>query len=165
LRCDRLCCRGNRFGCIGGGCFRRGGRGLTLGSPLEALDSFQSEMDMPAAKRCRRSNRASAPGPRQGRRAAVLRPSRGSSSAARWLPCGTARTRRRGSCAGRPVAARPACKLDLDGLGCGVVRTLLDKKWSPQQVATTLERLFPDEPERHVFCETLCTASTRRTSS
>ena len=58
----------------------------------------------------------------------------------------------------RRVAARPAGKLDFDSVGWGTVRTLLDWKWSPQQIAATLKRLFPDEPERHVSHETIYTA-------
>ena len=56
------------------------------------------------------------------------------------------------------MAARPAAKLDFDGVGWGVVRTMLDWKWSPQQIAATLKRVFPDEPERHVSHETIYTA-------
>ena len=62
------------------------------------------------------------------------------------------------SSASRRVAARPAGKLDFDSVGWGTVRTLLDWKWSPQQIAATLKRLFPDEPERHVSHETIYTA-------
>jgi transposase, IS30 family len=38
------------------------------------------------------------------------------------------------------------------------VLTLLDWKWSPQQIAATLKRVFPNEPERHVSHETIYTA-------
>ena len=62
------------------------------------------------------------------------------------------------ACASRRVAARPAGKLDFDGVGWGAVRTLLDWKWSPQQIAATLKRVFPNEPERHVSHETIYTA-------
>jgi len=62
------------------------------------------------------------------------------------------------ACVSRRVAARPTAKLDFDGVGWGVVRTLLDWKWSPQQIAATLKRVFPDEPERHVSHETIYTA-------
>ena len=31
-------------------------------------------------------------------------------------------------------------------------------KWSPQQITATLERVYPDEPERHVSHETIYTA-------
>jgi IS30 family transposase len=58
----------------------------------------------------------------------------------------------------RRLAARPAAKLDFLGVGWGVVRTMLDWKWSPQQIAATLKRVFPDEPERHVSHETIYTA-------
>jgi IS30 family transposase len=62
------------------------------------------------------------------------------------------------ACSSRRVAARPAAKLAFDGVGWSVVRTLLDWKWSPQQIAATLKRVFPDEPERHVSHETIYTA-------
>ena len=62
------------------------------------------------------------------------------------------------SSASRRVAARPAGKLDFDSVRWGAVRTLLDWKWSPQQIAATLKRVFPDEPERHVSHETIYTA-------
>lgn len=42
----------------------------------------------------------------------------------------------------RRVAARPASKLDFDSVGWGAVRTLLDWKLSPQQIAATLKRRF-----------------------
>ena len=58
----------------------------------------------------------------------------------------------------RRVAARPAPKLDIGGVAWGVVLTLLDWKWSPQQIAATLKRVFPNEPERHVSPETIYTA-------
>jgi len=58
----------------------------------------------------------------------------------------------------RRSAARPAAKLDVSSVGWSVVLTLLDWKWSPQQIAATLKRVFPDEPERHVSHETIYTA-------
>ncbi len=61
-------------------------------------------------------------------------------------------------CAGRRQAARPAAKLDLQGIAWSVVLTLLDWRWSPQQIAATLKRVFPDEPEHHVSHETIYTA-------
>ena len=39
-----------------------------------------------------------------------------------------------------------------------MVLTLLDWRWSPQQIAGTLKRVFPNEPERHVSHETIYTA-------
>jgi IS30 family transposase len=62
------------------------------------------------------------------------------------------------SCQGRRVAARPARKLDMQGVAWSVVVTLLDWKWSPQEIAGTLKRVFPNEPERHVSHETIYTA-------
>ena len=62
------------------------------------------------------------------------------------------------ACLGRRVAARPVGKLDFAGVGWGVVRTMLDWKWSPQQIAATLKRVFPNEPERHISHETIYTA-------
>ena len=61
-------------------------------------------------------------------------------------------------CTSRRVTAHRAGKLDFDGVGWGVVRTMLNWKWSPQQIAATLKRVFPDEPERHVSHETIYTA-------
>ena len=59
---------------------------------------------------------------------------------------------------GRRQAARPTRKLDMQGVGWSVVLTLLDWKWSPQEIAGTLKRVFPNEPERHVSHETIYTA-------
>ena len=59
---------------------------------------------------------------------------------------------------GRRQAARPTRKLDMQGVGWSVVLTLLDWRWSPQQIAGTLKRVFPNEPERHVSHETIYTA-------
>jgi len=46
----------------------------------------------------------------------------------------------------------------MGGVSWAAVLTLLDWKWSPQQIAGTLKRVFPDEPERHVSHETIYTA-------
>ena len=62
------------------------------------------------------------------------------------------------ACQARRHASRPFAKLHPGGLVWGVVLTLLDWKWSPQQIASTLRRAFPDEPERHVSHETIYTA-------
>ena len=62
------------------------------------------------------------------------------------------------ACEGRRQAARPASKLNMQGVAWNVIRTLLDWKWSPQQIASTLKRVFPDEPEHHVSHETIYTA-------
>ncbi|MGK2941051.1 MAG: IS30 family transposase, partial [Immundisolibacter sp.] len=58
----------------------------------------------------------------------------------------------------RRVAARPPRKLDPHAVSWGVVRTLLDWKWSPQQIAATLKRVYPDQPAQHVSHETIYTA-------
>jgi IS30 family transposase len=60
--------------------------------------------------------------------------------------------------AARRAAARPPRKLDVRGINWGVVLTMLDWRWSPQQIAATLEHVFPDQPERHVSHETIYTA-------
>ncbi len=62
------------------------------------------------------------------------------------------------SCQARRCGARPTPKLAMQGVGWGVVRTLLDWKWSPQQIASSLKLVFPNEPERHVSHETIYTA-------
>jgi len=62
------------------------------------------------------------------------------------------------SCQARQRAARPALKLVIDGVAWGIVLTLLDWKWSPQQIAGTLKRVFANEPRRHVSHETIYTA-------
>ena len=59
---------------------------------------------------------------------------------------------------GRRQAARAPRKLDMQGVGWQVVLTLLDWRWSPQQIAATLKRVFPHEPERHVSHETIYNA-------
>ena len=58
----------------------------------------------------------------------------------------------------RRSAARPAAKLDVHSVAWSVVLTLLDWKWSPQQIAATLKRVFPNDPQRHVSHETIYTA-------
>ena len=62
------------------------------------------------------------------------------------------------ACQARQRAARPRAKLDVDSVAWRVVLTLLDWKWSPQQIAATLKRAFSNEPERHVSHETIYTA-------
>ena len=62
------------------------------------------------------------------------------------------------ACQARQRAARPASKLHDADLRWGLVLTLLDWKWSPQQIAGTLKRAFPGQPERHVSHETIYTA-------
>ena len=58
----------------------------------------------------------------------------------------------------RRTGARRPRKLDVAGVAWSVVLTLLDWKWSPQQIAATLKRVYPQQPERHVSHETIYTA-------
>ena len=60
--------------------------------------------------------------------------------------------------ASRRRAGRPARKLDPSGVMWGVVLSLLDWRWSPQQIAATLARLYPDESARRVSHETIYSA-------
>ena len=62
------------------------------------------------------------------------------------------------ACQARRQQARPVAKLSSHSLSWSVVMTLLDWKWSPQQIAATLKRTFPNEPARHVSHETIYTA-------
>ncbi len=57
-----------------------------------------------------------------------------------------------------PTRCTPRGQARLDSLAWGLVLTLLDWKWSPQQIAGTLKRVFPNEPRRHVSHETIYTA-------
>lgn len=57
----------------------------------------------------------------------------------------------------RHLAKQPL-KLAADGVLWPIVLTLLESRWSPQQIAATLRRTFPDQPERHVSHETIYTA-------
>ncbi len=61
------------------------------------------------------------------------------------------------ACHGRRQAARVA-KLCVQSVARSLVLTLNDWRWSTQQSALTLKRVFPDEPERHVSHETIYTA-------
>lgn len=58
----------------------------------------------------------------------------------------------------RRRAARPAVKLDSDGPLWPLVSHLLGWLWSPQQIAQTLRRMWPEQPEMHVSHETIYTA-------
>ena len=46
-------------------------------------------------------------------------------------------------------------KLAADPVLWAHVQKCLDKKWSPRQIAKTLPRVFPDQPERHIVHETI----------
>ncbi|HEY2623008.1 MAG TPA: IS30 family transposase [Dyella sp.] len=54
--------------------------------------------------------------------------------------------------------ARRPRKLHRDGALWRLVRGLLAKRWSPQEVSRTLRRQYPDEPANHVSHETIYTA-------
>ena len=58
----------------------------------------------------------------------------------------------------RRSVARPLNKLDPRSVQWSAVCTLLQWKWSPQQIAATLKSVFPNEPSRHVSHETIYTA-------
>jgi IS30 family transposase len=57
----------------------------------------------------------------------------------------------------RRTAARRPRKLSSDSVNWRVVTTLLQWRWSPQQIAATLKRVFPQQQERHVSHETIYT--------
>lgn len=58
----------------------------------------------------------------------------------------------------RRQAARGVGTLDLRSVQRGVVLTMLSWKWSPEQIAATLNRVFLDQPERQVSNKTIYTA-------
>ena len=51
------------------------------------------------------------------------------------------------TCQARQLTARPVAKLQRDGLRWGLVLTMLNWNWSPQQIAGALRRAFPDQPD------------------
>jgi IS30 family transposase len=57
----------------------------------------------------------------------------------------------------RRRAARPPRKLCRDSVNWRVVTTLLHWRWSPEQIAATLKRVYPGQRERHVSHETIYT--------
>ncbi len=61
------------------------------------------------------------------------------------------------SAARRSAGRRPA-KLCLQSVCWRVVLTLLNWKWSPQQISGTLKRMFPTDPTQQVSHETIYTA-------
>ena len=60
--------------------------------------------------------------------------------------------------AARRAAARPPRKLDVGGVNWLVLSTMLSWKWSPQQIAATLKRVFPEESARRFSHETIYNA-------
>ncbi|WP_200953042.1 MULTISPECIES: helix-turn-helix domain-containing protein [unclassified Rhizobacter] len=61
----------------------------------------------------------------------------------------------------RRQAGRPWPKLYREGKLWLVVKTCLSWRWSPGQIACTLVRMWPDEPDMQVSHETIYTRSTR----
>src|SRR5258708_14888650 len=55
----------------------------------------------------------------------------------------------------RREAARPCPKLLPQSVSWRVVFTLLEWKWSPQQISGTLKRMWPNDPTQHVSHETV----------
>jgi IS30 family transposase len=62
------------------------------------------------------------------------------------------------ACLARRRAAKPAAKLALDSVTWSAVLTMLDWKWSPQQIAAMLKRVHPNESASCVSHETIYTA-------
>jgi IS30 family transposase len=58
----------------------------------------------------------------------------------------------------RREVARPCPRLHPQSMSWRVVLTLLEWKWSPQQISGTLKRMWPNDPTRHVSHETIYTA-------
>ncbi len=58
----------------------------------------------------------------------------------------------------RRVLARAAPKLHTNHVHWGTVLTLLEWKWSPQQIADTLKRVRPEDRTMHVSHETIYAA-------
>jgi len=59
----------------------------------------------------------------------------------------------------RREAARPCPKLHPQSMSWRVVLTLLEWKWSPQQISGgKLKRMWPNDPTQHVSHETIYTA-------
>ena len=55
----------------------------------------------------------------------------------------------------RRIACRPPAKLDPQGVTWRIVLTLLDWKWSPQQISGTLRRMYPNDLTQQVSHETI----------
>ena len=72
--------------------------------------------------------------------------------------CGYASRVAQQRCVARRKAARPPRKLDANGPLWPLVSHMLGWLWSPQQIARTLRRMWPDEPQSHVSHETIYNA-------
>ena len=62
-------------------------------------------------------------------------------------PAGYASVPAQALCAARRRAGRGPAKLCTQGVRWRVVLTLLDWKWSPQQISGTLRRMYPTDPD------------------
>ena len=70
-------------------------------------------------------------------------------------PAGYASTYARTCAHQRRVRARPPGKLHRDGILFGLMRHFLQERWSPEQLALTLVRIFPKGHEHRVSHETI----------
>src|SRR6195952_4208270 len=61
-------------------------------------------------------------------------------------------------CSARRGASRPRAKLCPQTVCWRIVLTLLEWKWSPQQISGTLKRMYPTDSNQHVSHETIYTA-------
>jgi len=61
-------------------------------------------------------------------------------------------------CQQRRIQARPCPKLHSSGALWMLVTTMLCWLWSPQQIARTLQRMYPQEPSMHASHESIYTA-------
>ena len=55
----------------------------------------------------------------------------------------------------RRIACRPPAKLDPQGVTWRIVLTMLEWKWSPQQISGTLRRMYPNDLTQQVSHETI----------
>src|SRR5258708_1655351 len=89
---------------------------------------------------------------------------RSASTVSRELPRNTCSTVGYASAPAQPLstdrreAARPCPKRHPQSVSWRVVLSLLEWKWSPQQISGTLKSMSPDDPTQHVSHETICTA-------
>ena len=61
-------------------------------------------------------------------------------------------------CQQRRIQARPCPKLHSSGALWMLVTTMLCWLWSPQQIARTLQRMYPQQPSMHASHESIYTA-------
>ncbi len=73
-------------------------------------------------------------------------------------PAGYASVSAEALSAARRSAGRHPTKLCLQSVCWRIVLTLLEWKWSPQQISGTLKRMYPTDPTQQVSHETIYTA-------